>query len=340
MGQTLVDPDRGITIETLGRVGTALEVRVTRTQFCGNGVIDAAYSEACDGPSLGSATCESIGRTGGALACGSTCELDTSGCGPELCAPGDVYDDATGFCTATFGGAGPVDMGLFRNASTLDFARTLTTATLLNASRGSLGINQNFSGTTRKIIFRLNIPFDTQALPDGATIESATLRMKYDLFGDPYSNSHPESADDLILVQTNDPDPTTRELSDYGVFVPVDLPPEGAPRIDVSETYVPNGDVDFALNATGLSWIDDQGYTRLGIRAGWDVDNVEVPPGEELDFGVNFVSVDSPISGPRLEVVYRPVPEPGFLSLTAGGVWMLARLARRRRGMAKPRIST
>jgi len=331
MGQTLVDPERGITIETLGRVGSALEVRVTLTQYCGNGVIDGAYGEVCDGVALGGATCASIGWTSGPLACDPACALDTSGCGLEVCAAGDVFDEATGFCTATFFGAGPVDMSLYRNASTLQWARTITSATLLTASGGSLGANQNFSGTTRSIISRLNIPFDTQALPDGAVIESATLRMKYSLFGDPYSNTHPESADDLILVQTNDPDPTTRTLSDYGVFQPVDTPPEGAPRIDVSDTHVPNGDVDFPMNTTGLSWIDDQGYTLLGLRTGWDVDNVDVPPGEELDFGVNFVSLDSPLSGPRLEVVYQPVPEPGTGIALATGAGLLVWLRGRRR---------
>ena len=330
VGQTLIDADRGITIEALGVVGSALEVRVTVSQYCGNGVIDAATAEVCDGAALGAATCASIGWTSGSLACGPTCALDTSDCGPEVCAPGDDFDESTGLCTATFLGAGPVDLSLYRNASTFDFARTLTSATLLNASRGNLGTNQNFSGTTRSIISRLNIPFDTRALPDGAVIESATLRMKYSLFGDPYSNTHPESADDLVLVQTSDPDPTTRAESDYGVFLPVNAPPEGAPRIDVSETYVSNGDVDFPLNATGVSWIDDEGYTLLGLRTGWDVDDVEVPAGEELDFGVNFVSVDSPISGPRLEIVYQPVPEPGFALLVAAGVGFVGVFGRSR----------
>ena len=332
-GQTFIDAERGITIETLGTVGSALEVQVTVTQYCGNGAIDGAIGEVCDGAALGSATCTSIGWTGGTLACGPTCALDTSGCGPEVCAPGDVFDMATGLCTATFAGAGPVDMSLYRNASSFDVARTLTTATLLTSSMGSLGTNQNFSGTNRSIIARLNMPFDTAALPDGALIDSATLRLKYNLFGDPYSNTHPESADDLILVHTNDPDPTTRELSDYGIFVPVDNPPEGAPRIDVSETYVPNGDVEFPLNTTGLSWIDDEGYTLLGMRTGWDVDDVEVPAAEELNFGVNFVSTNSPISGPRLEVAYHPVPEPSAgLALASGSIllmWLRRRLETR-----------
>ena len=329
VGQTFADPDRGITIETLGVVGSALEVRVTRTQYCGNATLDEAVGESCDAADLGTASCASIGRSSGTLACGATCEFDVSGCGPEVCAPGDVFDEGTGLCTASFLGAGPVDMGLFRNASTFELARTLTTATLLTLSRGSLGTNQNFSGTGRHIIFRLNIPFNTEALPDGAVIESATLRMKYDLFGDPVSNTHPESADDLVLVQTSDPDPTTRERSDYGVFLPVDNPPEGAPRIDVSETFVPNGDVDFPLNSTGISWIDDQGYSLLGIRTGWDVDGVELAAGEELDFGVNFVPPNSPVSGPRLEVVYQPLPEPAAGIALASGLVVLTGLRRR-----------
>lgn len=330
-GQSFVDTDRGITIETLGIVGSALEVQVTRTKYCGNGVLDDSIGEQCDGSDLGPATCASLGRSGGTLACGSTCEFDTSGCGAELCAPGDVYDEPAGLCTATFLGAGPIDMGLVRNSSTFDLARTTTVATLLTLGGGFLGTNQNFDQTGRSIIWRLNIPFDTQGLPDGATIDSATLRMKYDVFGDPYSNTHPESADDLVLVQTSDPAPTVREESDYGVFLPVDAPPEGAPRIDVSDTYVTNGDVEFPLNATGLSWIDDQGYTLLGMRTGWDVDDVEVAPGEELDFNVNFVPPNSPISGPRLEVVYQPAPEPGAAAALATGIGLLIGLGRRRR---------
>ena len=89
-------------------------------------------------------------------------------------------------------------------------------------------------------------------------------------------------------------------------------------------------------NMTGQSIREqlDEGYTLLGIRTGWDVDDVEVPAGEELDFGVNFVSNDSPISGPRLEVVYEPVPEPGTGIALASGVLLLTWL----RGRAGARL--
>jgi len=48
--------------------------------FCGNGVIEG--QETCDGAALNNQTCTNIGQgfTGGTLACGTTCQLNTSGC--------------------------------------------------------------------------------------------------------------------------------------------------------------------------------------------------------------------------------------------------------------------
>ncbi len=331
-GQTFTDALHGVHIQTLGMVGDQLEVQVTIDQYCGNGVRDPAVGEACDGADLGGATCASQGFTSGALACSSACGFDTSACGPAQCAPGDTFDDASGLCTASFLSVAPVDMGLYRNASTWAYARELTTATLLTASRGFLGAAQNFSGTDRSILWRMVLPFDTSALPDGTAIDSAVLRLRYDAFGAPYQNTHPDSADQLVLVQTDDPEPAVRDRSDYGAFPPIDAPPEGAPRIDVSDTYAPQGDIELVLNATGLSWIDDAGVTRLGLRTAFDVDDVTFAAPEELSFKINLVPPDSPIAGPRLEVRYQPVavPEPGTVVGLLAGAGVLAGLARRR----------
>ena len=221
-------------------------------------------------------------------------------------------------------------MSLYRNYISWDLARTIPTATLLTKNRGSIGANQNFLGTTNSIVKRLNIPFDTSDLPDGVTLEAATLRLQHDKYWDPYSNSHPDSVDELVLVQTSDPQPTVRELSDYGAFLPIDSPPEGAPRLDVSDTYVLEGEFVFPLNATGLSWIDDTGFTLLGLRTGWDVDNVSFAAPEELDLGIAFVPPDSPVAGPRLTVTYHPLPEPGAGAGIVSGAVLLAWLVRRR----------
>ncbi len=51
---------------------------VTASQTCGDGELDG--TEVCDGAQLGAATCQSLGFTGGTLACSGTCELDASMC--------------------------------------------------------------------------------------------------------------------------------------------------------------------------------------------------------------------------------------------------------------------
>jgi hypothetical protein len=49
--------------------------------FCGDGALDPARGEQCDGADLGGETCASRGfRAGGTLACSPSCEPDTSGC--------------------------------------------------------------------------------------------------------------------------------------------------------------------------------------------------------------------------------------------------------------------
>ncbi|MBU1410415.1 hypothetical protein KKC22_02745, partial [Myxococcota bacterium] len=47
---------------------------------CGDGVIQTAFGETCDGEALAGATCRTLGFTGGILACGENCQPDVSGC--------------------------------------------------------------------------------------------------------------------------------------------------------------------------------------------------------------------------------------------------------------------
>ena len=338
VGEVFDDVARGVSIETLGVVGGDLQVSVTRSQYCGNGVRDEAFAEDCDGADLAGESCASIGRSGGTLGCAPSCSFDTSLCGAALCEPNDDYDDATQLCTASLLSVGPRDMNVYRNAASLADARSSPSATLLTSGRGFLAVIQNFSGTDRSIVHRLQLPFDTSVLPDGATIESATLRLKLDEYPD-IGNTHPSLSDQLVLVQTNDSDPFVRSLSDFGSFVPVDAPPEGAARVDVGDDLVDYQSFSMSLNETGLSWIDDAGYTRLGLRMAFDVDD-DVVVGALQDLRVGIVPTSSPIAGPRLELEYQPVPEPGSLpGLLAGGA-LLQALARRSRTSARPRATS
>ena len=51
---------------------------VTASQTCGDGMLDG--TEVCDGAELGAATCQSLGFTGGTLACSGACQLDATMC--------------------------------------------------------------------------------------------------------------------------------------------------------------------------------------------------------------------------------------------------------------------
>ncbi|WP_437961536.1 DUF4215 domain-containing protein [Sorangium sp. So ce119] len=58
---------------------------------CGDGVADP--EEACDGPDLKGAACQSFGFEGGELGCSAACAVDTSGCsGTEACQDGRDND--------------------------------------------------------------------------------------------------------------------------------------------------------------------------------------------------------------------------------------------------------
>jgi hypothetical protein len=58
---------------------------------CGDGVVQG--DEECDGDDLGDATCESLGRWFGVVACTDACTLDATGCaGPEICDDGGDDD--------------------------------------------------------------------------------------------------------------------------------------------------------------------------------------------------------------------------------------------------------
>ena len=47
---------------------------------CGDGQVDIADGENCDGTNLNGNTCQSLGYSGGSLACGAGCTYDVSGC--------------------------------------------------------------------------------------------------------------------------------------------------------------------------------------------------------------------------------------------------------------------
>ena len=66
--------------------------------ICGDGVVDGADGEACDGANLNGNSCQSLGYYGGTLTCGGDCGYDVSGCagrcGNGIIDDGEVCDSA------------------------------------------------------------------------------------------------------------------------------------------------------------------------------------------------------------------------------------------------------
>lgn len=108
-------------------------------------------------------------------------------------------------------------------------------------------------------------PFDSSSLGSSATISSATFSL--------YGTTTTADADSVSIgvIQTTQTDPTSLAVGDYDNLT-LNSPTEGATRISAASwnTAAYN---DFALNASGLSWIDKTGYTKLGCRISRDIDN-------------------------------------------------------------------
>ncbi|PKN46388.1 MAG: hypothetical protein CVU59_06230, partial [Deltaproteobacteria bacterium HGW-Deltaproteobacteria-17] len=69
---------------------------------CGDGQVQTAYGEDCEGANLGGGTCESLGYYGGALVCGADCGFDTTGCAAEgRCGDDAIQDQYGEVCDGT-----------------------------------------------------------------------------------------------------------------------------------------------------------------------------------------------------------------------------------------------
>ncbi len=114
-------------------------------------------------------------------------------------------------------------------------------------------------------IERTFFPFDTSGLPDNAVILSAVLWVYF-------SNIlKAEGTCNVALVQTTQASPTELVTEDFDQCGDIDDPTEGAPRTVVNTT----GWKTWTLDATGRSWINKEGWTKLGLRTGWlDCDDV------------------------------------------------------------------
>ena len=145
-------------------------------------------------------------------------------------------------------------------------ATTGTSAHYTGAYAYAPELINNFGTDFSMTLARAFYPFDTSAIPDGATVTAATLNLycKEKHFG--LTGSY----DYFNVVQTSQASTSSLTTSDYDNCGAVHSPTVGASNVTIS-TLSTTGYTTISLNSTGLGWISKTGYTKLGLRVGRDL---------------------------------------------------------------------
>ena len=143
---------------------------------------------------------------------------------------------------------------------------------------------------TNFTVSRQFYPFDTSSIPDTDTISSATFSF--------YQTNAGSGVRSVGLVQTSQASMSSLALADFDTCGAVNSATEGATRVTATAVQYQ----DFALNATGLTWIDKTGYTKLGTRLSKDLDN-SAPAAREYIAG-SFADETGTANDPKLVVVH------------------------------------
>src|SRR4030042_3953010 len=124
------------------------------------------------------------------------------------------------------------------------------------------------SATGKYLISRVFLIFDTSSIPLNSVIDSATLNV-YTTVSDYPDN---DSQAYIGLVSTTPSSFSFLINTDYDNCGLVDNPVLGAETILQSSFSISAYNV-FNLNSTGISWINNNGYTYLGLREGHDIED-------------------------------------------------------------------
>lgn len=137
------------------------------------------------------------------------------------------------------------------------------------AYAGNIRVFSRRDTVGRATIQRAVTLFDTSSI-GGDTVDNATASL--------YCVATPSDniGDSVCLVQATTASNTSATGTDFDdIGDAVNNPTEGASRIDVT-TISASSYTDFSLNATGLSWINGSGVTKLGYRTSSDCDDTPV----------------------------------------------------------------
>jgi len=177
--------------------------------------------------------------------------------------------------------------------------RSLVGVSVFNSAQGYLGIHRSF------------LSFDTSSIPDTAKIINAKLMLTTDFhvsntLNDQYSylsvllgrqaSANGLSFDDIEMCGNKLVDPTI-----------------GSNNINISD-ITPDTAISFDLNEFGLGWIAKNGYTKLCVREGHDIENKKVTNDGNYWLSSSLSYYTSEKEGiefdPYLEITYEVPDEP------------------------------
>lgn len=177
------------------------------------------------------------------------------------------------------------------------FATARGAATGHDAYGGNTGHYSAYVDPPNGLISRGFYPFDTSALPDGATITAASLFV-YSYVTPGTGGGGSTDNKSVCVVESTQASPTALTTADYDQVGSTLL----ADRIPFS-SFPSAGYQEIPLNATGLAAISKTGYTKLALIAGYDFDNV-APTTDWCGFASKFSDETGTSMDPYLKVTY------------------------------------
>lgn len=147
-------------------------------------------------------------------------------------------------------------------------------------------------------------PFDTSAISDTDTVDSATFSF--------YSPTAGTGNRSVGVVESTHKSASTLVVGDFDALT-VNSATEGATRQTVGATSIY---YDFALNATGVGWISKTGFTGLAVRLAFDLDNTTPAFGTDGRnyFYLNSSAFAGTTQDPKLVVVHSGATNSGFFA--------------------------
>ena len=196
----------------------------------------------------------------------------------------------------------------FPETTTTDGYVSNSNAVWATARAAATGNNSSYSASVAYVrtastdIYRGFLLFSTSSLTSGATVTAGTLSIV------PNSTANFDNdGDDWVNVFSSNPASNTALAN--GDFPQVgnalDNPTEGSTRVDISGVST-GAYLNFALNASGLTWISQTGVSKFGLREGHDC--IASLPASNNEIIWRTADTAGTTSDPKLVVTYTPPP--------------------------------